>query len=339
MRWVSHVENGCGHKRNESKSPSCCEKFHWPRLDRNSLRIPDIQSSFEPTHFTDLCVAWCSFEKKRCEDSRLFWWPWRCKTRCVWQSLHKSCVTDCRSRENKCWNWTLLCSAPSKRTESLMETSCSWLGRNCHGFSTVWINIPSMFMNGTELVGLIGVQVVDLLVAGYDDDPIFSAALLKLKQIISLVERVMRTVSHWQSLKLRDFLTAAFICEQQKFVDQLELMYLEPTPFSSTHWQINAKWVNSASTSVWFCELVWKPRLVLISVWIRLLQDARHTVVVGDCGLGVRRYGSSQSGSLMDKRILDGLERTTLADWKSYKCQRVVRNSPCWWDSSSRLNA
>ena len=37
-----------------------------------------------------------------------------------------------------------------------------------------------MFMNGTELVGLIGVYVEDFLV-GCDDDPVFSAALSKLK--------------------------------------------------------------------------------------------------------------------------------------------------------------
>ena len=33
-----------------------------------------------------------------------------------------------------------------------------------------------MFMNGTELVGLIGVYVDDFLVAGCDDAPVFSAA-------------------------------------------------------------------------------------------------------------------------------------------------------------------
>ena len=49
-----------------------------------------------------------------------------------------------------------------------------------------------MFMNGTELVGLIGVYVGDILVAGGDDDSIFSAALSKL---IS-GERGMRTISH-----------------------------------------------------------------------------------------------------------------------------------------------
>ena len=38
-----------------------------------------------------------------------------------------------------------------------------------------------MFMNGTELVGLIGVYVDDFLVAGCDEDPVFSAALSKLK--------------------------------------------------------------------------------------------------------------------------------------------------------------
>ena len=36
-------------------------------------------------------------------------------------------------------------------------------------------------MNGTELVGPIGVHVRVFLVAGCDDDPIFSAALSKLK--------------------------------------------------------------------------------------------------------------------------------------------------------------
>ena len=51
----------------------------------------------------------------------------------------------------------------------------------------------------------------------------------------------------------------------------------------------------------------------------------------GDCGWCVRRDGSSQGGSLIigaDKRILDGFEATTtLVDWKSYKCKRVVRSS------------
>ena len=51
----------------------------------------------------------------------------------------------------------------------------------------------------------------------------------------------------------------------------------------------------------------------------------------GDCGWGVRRDGSSQGGSLIiaaDKRILDGIEATTtMVDWNSYKCKRVVRSS------------
>ena len=38
-----------------------------------------------------------------------------------------------------------------------------------------------MFINGAELVGLNGVDVDDFLVAGCDDDPVFSAALSKLK--------------------------------------------------------------------------------------------------------------------------------------------------------------
>ena len=38
-----------------------------------------------------------------------------------------------------------------------------------------------MFMNGAGPFGLIGVYVGDFLVAGCDDDPVFSAALSKLK--------------------------------------------------------------------------------------------------------------------------------------------------------------
>ena len=54
-------------------------------------------------------------------------------------------------------------------------------------------------------------------------------------------------------------------------------------------------------------------------------------VGIGDCGWGVRRDGSLQGGSLItaaDKRILDGFgATTTVVDWKSYKCKRVVRSS------------
>ena len=43
------------------------------------------------------------------------------------------------------------------------------------------------------------------------------------------------------------------------------------------------------------------------------------------------QMGSSQGGSLIiaaNKRILDGFEATTtMVDWKSYKCKRVVRSS------------
>ena len=60
----------------------------------------------------------------------------------------------------------------------------------------------------------------------------------------------------------------------------------------------------------------------------------------GDCGWCVRRYGSSQGGSLIiavHKRILDGFEATTtIVDWKSYKCNvlcavpLLVRLRPTW---------
>ena len=51
----------------------------------------------------------------------------------------------------------------------------------------------------------------------------------------------------------------------------------------------------------------------------------------GDCVWKVRRGGSSQGGSLIlaaDKRILVGCEATTtVVDWRSYECRRVVRRS------------
>ena len=62
-----------------------------------------------------------------------------------------------------------------------------------------------------------------------------------------------------------------------------------------------------------------------------ILLDDLTFVGFGDCGWGVRRQGSSQGGSLIitaDKRILGGFEATTtMVDWKSYTCKRVVCSS------------
>ena len=58
------------------------------------------------------------------------------------------------------------------------------------------------------------------------------------------------------------------------------------------------------------------------------LDDDLTFVGFGDCGWSVRRDGSSQGGSLIiaaGTRILDVFEATTtMVDWKSYKCKRVV---------------
>ena len=82
-----------------------------------------------------------------------------------------------------------------------------------------------MFMNGTELVGLIGVHVENFLVAGCDDDPIFSAALLKLKGTFQC--------GTWNEdnftltgVEIETLLDGGFHLRQQKFVDQLELISL-----------------------------------------------------------------------------------------------------------------
>ena len=73
-----------------------------------------------------------------------------------------------------------------------------------------------------------------------------------------------------------------------------------------------------------------------------ILLDDLTFVVFGGCGWDVRRDGSSQGGSLIiaaDKRILNGFEATTtLVDWKSYKCERVVRSSLAGKDSGLRGN-
>ena len=59
--------------------------------------------------------------------------------------------------------------------------------------------------------------------------------------------------------------------------------------------------------------------------------DDLTLVGFGDCGLGVRRNGSSQGGSLIiavDKRIFGWFRNNDdMVVWKSYKCKRVARSS------------
>ena len=82
-----------------------------------------------------------------------------------------------------------------------------------------------MFMNGTELVGLIGVYVDDFLVDGCDDDTVFSAALSKLKGAFhgGTWNEDNFTVTGIEIETLQD---GGFHLRQQKFVDQLELVSL-----------------------------------------------------------------------------------------------------------------
>ena len=82
-----------------------------------------------------------------------------------------------------------------------------------------------MFMNDTELVGLIGVYVDDFLVAGCDDDPIFSAALSKRNGTCQ-----WRT---WNEdnftptdIEIETLFDGGFHLRQLKCVDKLELMSL-----------------------------------------------------------------------------------------------------------------
>ena len=77
-----------------------------------------------------------------------------------------------------------------------------------------------MLMNGTELVGLIGVNVGDFLVAGGDDDPIFSAALSKREGTFQW--------GTWNedNFTLTSIEIETILLRHQKFVDQLELVSL-----------------------------------------------------------------------------------------------------------------
>ena len=81
-----------------------------------------------------------------------------------------------------------------------------------------------MLMNGTELVGLIGAYVDDFLVAGGDDDLIFSAALAKLKGTFQLGTWNEDTFT-LTGIEIDTLPDGGFL-RQQKFVDQLELMSL-----------------------------------------------------------------------------------------------------------------
>ena len=75
-----------------------------------------------------------------------------------------------------------------------------WKRVVCDLTATGWVQhqldqCTFMFMNGPELVGLIGVYMNDFLVAGCDDDPIFSAALSKLQGLFD-GKRGMRITLH-----------------------------------------------------------------------------------------------------------------------------------------------
>ena len=109
-----------------------------------------------------------------------------------------------------------------------------------------------MFMNGTELVGLIGVYVGDFLVAGCNDDPVFSAALSKLKSAFK-----WRTWNEDNGIEIETLQDGGFQLRQQKFVDQLGLISLSQRRSRAHTDKLTPG--NSASRSVWFCELVGKP--------------------------------------------------------------------------------
>ena len=212
--------------------------------------------------------------------------------------------------------------------------------------------------------GLIGVHVDDFLVAGCDEDPVFSAALSKLKGTFQ-----WRT---WNGdkftltgIEIETLQDGGFHLRQQKFVDQVELTSLrqrrsradtdkltsgELTQLrgvsGSATWLgnqarldlcVSTSLLQRAHASATVADTREANKLIRLCgqhahVPLRVspipLDDDLTFVGFGDCGWGVRRDGSSQGGSLIiaaGTRILDVFEATTtMVDWKSYKCKRVV---------------
>ena len=108
-----------------------------------------------------------------------------------------------------------------------------------------------MFMNGTELVGLIGVYV---------DDPVFSDALSKLKGTFQwgTWNEDNFTLTGTESETLQD---GGFHLRQQIFVEQVELMSLSPRRSRADTDKLTPGELTSGS----LCEYVSSPRCTCIS--------------------------------------------------------------------------
>ena len=182
----------------------------------------------------------------------------------------------------------------------------------------------------------------DFLVAGCDDDPVFSAALSKLKGTF-----------HWatwnednftlRGIEIETLQDGGFHFRQRKFVDQLELISLSQrrsradtdklTPGEFTQLRgvsgsanrlgnqtrsdlcVSTSLLQGAHASATVAHTREANKLIRLRrqhahVPIRVSPiplDDLTFVGFGDCGWGVRRDGSSQGGSLIiaaDKRIL-----------------------------------
>ena len=139
-----------------------------------------------------------------------------------------------------------------------------------------------MFMKSTELVRLIGVYVDVFLVAGCDDDPVFSDALSKLKGTF-----------HWGTwnedtftltgIEIETLQDGGFHLRQQNLVDQLEMISLSQrgsradtdklTPGELTQLRGvsgSANWLEKSDSSRSLCE------------YVSLLQGAIASATVAD---------------------------------------------------------
>ena len=236
-------------------------------------------------------------------------------------------------------------NAPRARWKRVVRdlTDTGWVQHQCD-------QCTFMFMNGTELVGLIGVYVDDFLVGGCDFDPIFSAALSKLE---GTFQWGMWAADNFTltSIEIETHPDDGFHLRQQKFLYQLELMSLSQRRSRADTDKLTSDQLAQLRGLSGSATLLGNRTRLDLCKSTCLLQRAHASATVahvpirvspiplddltfvgfGDCDWGVRRDGSSQGGSLIiaaDKRILDGFEATTImVDWKDYKCKRVVRSS------------
>ena len=97
----------------------------------------------------------------------------------------------------------------------------------------------------------------EFVVAGCDDDPVFSDALSKLRGTFHW--RTNEDNFTWTGIEIETLQDGGFHLRQQRFVDQLELMSLSQRLSRADTDKLTPDELTRPSRSVWFCELVGEP--------------------------------------------------------------------------------